>query len=261
MINFKSQFFAILVGFSLLICFNGNTVSAQSSEIEKKWHFLAEPYIMFPYMSGEIGLRRLPAVNVDASPGDIFSKLQFGTMLYMEANTDKWAITSDLLYMSLSQDITPTTIIESGKADAKQWALEFAGLYRMASHLEIGFGGRLNNVQSDLNINRKEIGGVSTPLSAGISKTWVDPYIVLRVKGDIKDKWLYLFRADAGGAVLGSSFSGQIQGYLGYQFSKLFHMKAGYRLLYMDYESGSGTDYFHYYMKIYGPTVNFGFNF
>lgn len=261
MINFKSQFFAILAGLYLLNFYSGNTVSAQSGETEKKWHFLVEPYVMFPYMSGEIGVRRLPSANVDASPGDIFSKLQFGAMLYLEANNEKWAITSDLLYMSLSQDIAPATIIQSGKADAKQISWEFAGLYRVTSVFEIGLGGRLNNVQSDLNINRKEIGGETTSLSAGISKTWVDPYIVLRVRGDIKDKWLYLIRADAGGAVVGSTFSGQIQGYLGYQFSPLFHLKAGYRLLYMDYESGSGTDSFRYNMKIFGPTINFGFNF
>lgn len=261
MTKFIGRISTIYICMCLLVCSFTNAGYAQTSTSDTRWHFLAEPYIMFPYMSGEIGIRRLPSANVDASPVDIFGKLQFAGMLYLEANTNSWAITSDLLYMSLSQDVTPTTILESGKAEAQQLAWEFAGLYRIASILEIGLGGRVNFVQSDLNINRKEIGGGTTPLSGNISNTWIDPYIVMRLHGEFKGKWLYLFRVDAGGAGVGSVFSGQLQGYLGYQFSPLFHLKAGYRLLYMDYEKGSGTDFFRYNMKIYGPTLNFGFNF
>jgi len=234
-------------------------ISAQDTE--NKWEFLVEPYLLFPYMSGDIGLRNLPAINVDASPGDIFGKLQFGGMLYLEANNDRFVLTSDLLFMNLNQDVVPGRIIESGKADANQLAWEFAGLYRVAAVLEIGLGGRVNNVQAGIDIERKEIGGETTAIHASRSKTWFDPFIVIRVKGAVQDKWLYLLRTDAGGVGIGSTFSWQLQAQIGYQFSPLFHLKAGYRLLYMDYDKGEGEDRFRYNMKIFGPTINFGFNF
>jgi hypothetical protein len=44
-----------------------------------------------------------------------------------------------------------------------------------------------------------------------------------------------------------------------YQFSKLFSIIGGYRIISLDYENGSGQDYFHYNRDTSGPTLRFGF--
>ena len=67
--------------------------------------------MMFPAMNGAVALSTLPEVALDASPGDIFSNLQIGLMLYLEARTNKWAISSDLIYMDLSQDVKQGNVI------------------------------------------------------------------------------------------------------------------------------------------------------
>ena len=85
---------------------------AQVSSSEDKWGFMIEPYLMFPNMSGQTGLGNLPTIPVDADPGDIFKKLHMGGMLYLEARYDQWAITSDLVFMNLQQDITPGKLIQ-----------------------------------------------------------------------------------------------------------------------------------------------------
>ena len=90
-------------------------------------------YLMFPYMDGETGIGESLILPVEANPGDIFSSLQMGAMMYLEAKTDKWAITSDLVYMKLNQEVTPGTIVNSGDVTAKQLIWEAAGIYR--SHL------------------------------------------------------------------------------------------------------------------------------
>ena len=100
--------------FSAALWFSLNIVSAQTSADEKKWHFLTDIYLMFPYMDGETGMGNLITVPVDANPGDIFSKLKFAGMLYFEAHSNKWAITSDLVYMNLNQEVTPGTLLHSG---------------------------------------------------------------------------------------------------------------------------------------------------
>jgi len=228
---------------------------------EKKWKFLIEPYVMFPNMNGETGVRNLPSVDVDANVSDIFSRLQFGAMLYLEAKTDKWAITSDLLYMSLQQDVTPNIIINSGEVTAKQLGYELAGLYRVLPFLEAGVGMRLNSLNSEVNILRNTIGGGTQELlSASLSRTWVDPIIIARFTHEIDNKWLFTVRGDLGGFGIGSDFTWQAQGYVGYRFSKLFQTSVGYRAIGVDYDNGSGAERFRYDMITFGPNIRFGFN-
>jgi hypothetical protein len=233
---------------------------AQETGQDKKWKFLIEPYMMFPSMSGETGIRNLPAVEVDANAGDIFSKLQFGAMLYLEARTDKWAITSDLLYMDLNQNATPTTIINAAEVSAKQLGYELAGLYRLAPFLESGLGLRLNSISAGLDITRNVVGGGTETLNGSLSRTWIDPILITRASTDINDKWLFIFRGDFGGFGIGSIFTWQVQGYVGYRFSKLFQTSVGYRIIAIDYDKGSGEDRFRYDMNTFGPNIRLGFN-
>lgn len=250
----------LIIGLSANGLMGQNQVDSQTEVPDNKWGFIIEPYILFPNMAGNIGLRNLPEVDVDANPGDIFSKLSFGGMLYLEAHNDDWAITSDLLYMDLKQDVTPGTLISSGNINAHQWAWEFAGLYRITPFLEAGIGGRLNNIQAGLDINRKEIGGETIPISADMSETWVDPIILIRLTGDIKNKWQFQFRGDVGGFGIGSDFAYQAQGMVGYSFIRWFQLTAGYRILGMNYDKGEGENRFRYDMNIFGPMIKLGFN-
>jgi hypothetical protein len=254
-----SGFRVVISCFVLVLCIGINDSSAQTSSTEKIWHFFIEPYMLFPYMSGETGIRNLPSVTVDANAGDILSKLQFGAMLYMEASTIKWTITSDLLYSNLKQDVTPGAIINSGNASAKLIIWEAAGLYRITSFLDFGVGSRLDNVQSGIDVLRNTIPGNTEAISAGLSKTWFDPILIMRVTGDLKKRWLFQFRGDLGGFGIGSDFTWQIQGYAGYQFSKLFRLTTGYKVIGINYDKGTGEDHFLYNVKTFGPVIKLGF--
>ena len=127
----KKLIYSILVLTFLYV--NVNRVSAQNSanasaqDSTKKTHFLIEPYFMAPTMKGEIGVRQLPAAEVDANPGDIFDQLKFAAMFYVEVNYDnKWSVATDFIYMKLEQDIKPNALITSGQSTAQQLAFEFA---------------------------------------------------------------------------------------------------------------------------------------
>jgi hypothetical protein len=251
----KKFIFSSIFFFSLALGFG------QENQDNDKWKFLVEPYLIFPNMSGEVGIRNLPSVEVDASPGDIFSNLKFGGMLYLEAQSDKWAITSDLLYMDLGEEATPSVVINSGRASAQQFMWEAAGLYRLAPYLEVGLGGRLNSLNAGIDITRNTIGGGTEALSGSVSQTWYDPVIITRVTADVDDKWLFAFRGDFGGFGVGSAFTWQAQGDVGYRFSKLFHTSLGYRILGMDYDKGSNEDRFRYNVNTFGAVLRFGFTF
>ena len=96
--------FILLAIFSFQNLFSQDSTSQSANS--KKWHFLVEPYVMFPNMNGTAGVGNLPDVSVDANPGDIFSKLQMGAMLNLEASNSTWAIATDFIYMNLNQDVT-----------------------------------------------------------------------------------------------------------------------------------------------------------
>lgn len=228
-----------------------------SQEKEKSnWHYLAEIYLMFPNMSGNIGVADLPQVEVDANAGNIFGHLKMGAMFYFEATNDDWAITSDFLYMKLGQDVTPTNVVTGGDVAMKQLAWEIDGLKHITPWLEGGIGGRLVSLYTGLDIET-----ISNPREGSASKTWFDPVILIRSQGAIKDKWLLQFRGDIGGFGLGSDFSWQIQANVGYRFSKLFQTTVGYRYIGINYDKGDGIERFVYDVDTYGLVLRLGFNF
>jgi hypothetical protein len=245
----------------LVFCTSFSQVSAQDTSSVKKWNFVTDIYLIFPYMKGDIGIGNSITAPVDATPGDIFSKLKFGGMLYLEAHTKKWAITSDLIYMSLNQDITTGDIWYSGTVGVKQLIWEPAAFYRLASFLEVGAGGRLNNLQASIDARRNVFPAGTEEVIENASKTWFDPILITRLTADIKDKWLFQFRGDIGGFGVGSDLTWQLQAYAGYRFTKAFRLTAGYRYLSMDYDKGTDADRFMYNVDTFGPEISFGFNF
>jgi hypothetical protein len=261
MIHSSGRLFST-VSLAFLLFFTGyQSLSAQSSAAEKKWNFLTDVYLMFPYMDGETGIGESLILPVDASPGDIFSKLKMGAMLYLEANTDKWAITSDLVYMNLNQEVTPGTIVNSGNVTAKQLIWEAAGLYRITPFLEAGVGGRLNYLETGVDVRRNVFPAGTEEVTGQESKTWYDPVVIARLTADIHDKWLFQFRGDIGGFGIGSDLTWQLHATAGYRFTKLFQMSLGYRILSTDYKTGEEPKEFLFDVSEFGPEIRFGFNF
>ena len=252
----------------LIYTIHANRLTAQDStivampdtlEVKSKWQFLLEPYMMFPNMSGTSGLGDLPNASVDENRGDIFKNLQFGAMLYAEAHRGFWTISSDLTYMNLKSDVNIKNGIVSGTAEIKQLAWELAGMRQLAPWFELGLAFQLNSIKSDVDLFITTSGGVQERTSK-IDETWVDPSILTRIKFDLSEKWFFQFRGNIGGGGIGSDLYWQLQGYFGYRFSKLFQISAGYRVIYIDYETGSGNDRFVYNMTTFGPAIRFGFN-
>jgi hypothetical protein len=235
-------------------------IAAQDTTfVRSKWKFLLEPYIMFPNMHGTAGLGGLPNAQVDEDPGDIFKNLQFGAMLYAEAVKGFWTFSSDLTYMKLQSAVSVKNGIVSGTAEMKQLAWELAGMRQLAPWFELGLAFQLNHIKSHVDLFINTSGGVEERTSE-IDEAWVDPSVLTRVKFDLSKKWFFQFRGNIGGGGIGSDLYWQLQSYFGYRFSKLFQLSAGYRVIYIDYETGSGDDRFVYDMTTFGPVIRFGFN-
>lgn len=262
MLSIKNRFLSAYTSLFLIALFltSFSLASTQDNTEAEKWNFLADVYLMFPYMDGEAGIGDRITVPVDANPGDIFSKLKMAAMLYFEAKTDKWALTTDFVYMRLNQDITQGTLWQSGTLEAKELIWEVAGLYRIVPFLEVGLGGRVNNIGLGIDALRSGIPDPEEVIESG-SRTWFDPILITRLSADINDKWFFQFRGDIGGFSVGSKLTWQLQAYAGYRFCKLFQLSLGYRYLSVDYDKGSDADRFVYNVNTSGPLIRFGFNF
>lgn len=236
------------------------TTLQDQSNTDSSWHFLVEPYLMFPYMSGTIGTGNLPDVSVNADAGDIFSHLQMAGMVYGEATVNDWIITTDIIYMNLKQDVEIKGDITYGSVHAKQLAWEMSGFRKVLPWLDLGAGGRINTLsaRADLTLDLPE--GVSYR-SKRSSKSWLDPILVARLHNPKGSDFLYQLRGDIGGFGLGSEFAWQAQAYVGYRISELMQVSGGYRFIGVDYDKGNGDDRFLYDVDTSGVVLRVGFNF
>lgn len=235
-------------------------IHAKAQQNDKKWHFLVEPYLMFPNMNGTTGVGTQSDVSVNENPGDIFSNLQIGAMLYAEASRGRWAVTSDLTYMKLGSDISSSDGSVTGNADEKQLAWELAILRRFLPWLEAGVGAQLNSIKTTIDLTEITDAGPEA-FNGDLTKTWVDPSIIVRVKFPLSQRWFIQGRGNIGGFDAGSRLYWQAQAYVGYHISKVFQVSVGYRAIGVDYNKGSGDNRFLYDITTFGPVARFGINF
>jgi len=249
----------LLVSFSM---FSQNITTSETNgqhvDESENWSFTAAPYLLLPAMKGDVAIKGLP-VDVNVSPGDIFDNLDFGMMLYLEATKEKWTVSFDFLYMDLGKDGTTPLTSRDASVDIKQIAATFNGLYRINNWFETGIGGRINSVKNGVKIAAADY--ILPGRDFSMTETWFDPLIVTRVMTEINEKWRLGVLADIGGFGIGSDLAWQINPFVGYRFSELFEIAVAYRWLGMDYDAGSGSDYFLYDLTISGAELGLLFHF
>jgi len=251
----------IAVVVAVLLAGTAQVAGAQSSAADDDnpgWGFVVAPYLLFPHMNGQTSVRGHP-VDVDIGPGDIFDNLDFGAMLYLEMANRDWAISLDGLYMNLGANGKTPITERDAEVDMKQLGITASGMWRVESFAEIGLGGRFNSLEGGLVVAPGEIALPGIDVSD--TNTWFDPLIVFRFTAPLESKWKLGIRGDVGGFGIGSDITWQVFPFVGYRFSKLFEVGAGYRALGMKYDTGSGDDYFLYDMITFGPQLGLSFHF
>ena len=218
----------------------------------EKWSFLIAPYFLAPSMVGTTGVGPL-LVDVEASPSDVFDKLQFGFMVYTEARKGPWAFAFDALYMDLGQE--GSTPLGTYDVSMKQGGYMFEIYRRVGPKFEVMAGATVNNLSA----------GVKTtgPLAVDNedSKTWVDPMVGGRAELLKTPKWGLSLTGSVGGFGVGSEFAWQVYPLLCYRVSRVVDIGVAYRAFGIDYKEGSGNTEFVYDMVTFGPELGIGFHF
>ena len=216
-----------------------------------EWRFRLAPYLMIPTMDGDVDVRGLEA-EASVGPEDVFSNLNIGFQGYFEGRTDAWGIGVDVIYMNL--DATDDDRI--AEIDVEQLAIAPTVFARVTPELDLYVGARYNSVGANVDFHG--------PLGLGTfgrDKSWVDPLVGARYATRIGERWTFQISGDVGGFGIGSDIAVNVWPMVGYELSRSAQLTFGYRVLYTDYESGTGTSRFAYDVLSTGPVLGAAFDF
>jgi hypothetical protein len=211
-----------------------------------KWAFDVSLYGLAAGMSGEVGIGPVNA-DVDFGFDKVFDNLEFAMMGTVRVGYERWALSTDVVFMGLQSFNDGLTV------EMDQWMVEPTLSFRVSQYIEPLAGVRYNNLSG-------EIRAALERYPSG-TQDWWDPIIGANLSLPLGNQFSVRVRGDIGGFGVGSDFTWQAFPHFSWQFAKWGSLQAGYRWLYMDYETGRGANRFKYEMLNQGPQMGLTFHF
>ncbi|WP_194775788.1 outer membrane protein [Pararhodonellum marinum] len=242
----------------LIPVFFSTLVFGQQAEEEiHAWKFRVEPYLWLPSLQGQIAVENTPIFDIREPTRALLGSFKGGGLLYLEAENQDWAITSDYLFVSLENGLEISHPYERGELRLDQTMWEVTGMRKLVPGLEAGIGARLMSLNSHIYLS----GSLENARFGFVRETWLDPLIVVRSKGIFSENWRWNLRGDVGGFRLGSVLTWQFQADIGYRFSRLFDLSISYRYMDINYVDGVANERVKFDLSSSGPVLKAGFNF
>jgi hypothetical protein len=221
------------------------------------WRNTAEVYFQGAGMSGTVGVGPLET-HISATFSQILDNLQFGAMANYRGESPTFAVTADVAFFALGTTVTgPAVGFLTAKVDADQWLVTATAAYRASKTVDVFAGLRLTSLTDTL-VLTPNVGAART---ARLTETWVDPILGVRVKEPIGKGWSLEAYGDLGGFGVGSDFTWMLQGRVDWQISRTVGASLGYRALYQNYATGSGTGTFKWNVTTQGPLAAINVSF
>ncbi len=232
----------VAIGLSISFVVPGELCAAEADSLSTDgWTFEFIPYLWFAGISGTVTIgQKEEGFTADFS--DIFASLAVGFMGAFEARSDRWGVIADGLYVRLEQDAPiPVPVGGTAAATITEQVGHVGGLARVAdtadTRVDAAAGIRYVNVKTELSAT----GGLFDGTSRSRTDDWVDGYLGFRGVYRFSSRWSAVGYLDAGAG--GSDFSWQALAGLGFELSRTFSARAGYRYLafkfskdYVDYD-------------------------
>ncbi len=215
-----------------------------------KWSVDVSLYGLAPGMSGDVTAKGVNA-DLDVPFETIWNNLDLGAMGKVRVGYDRWALTTDVIYMGLKASKNGVS------ADLDQWVAEPSLSYRVIDEVEVLAGTRYNNISGEI----RGPGILPQPRIATGSQDWWDPIVGANLNLPLGHNFSLKARMDIGGFGVGSDLTWQAFPYLSWRFTNWGSLQAGYRWVYTDYENGSGSSRFRYDVMTQGPQVGFTIHF
>lgn len=225
---------------------------------DSNWDFEITPYLWAVGQSGETG-NALVTSDFDASFSDIFNNLDMAFLLDFEAQNDTWGIKADTVYMNVAAEGEMAfTSIGPGinaELDIKETVFSGTIFFKPVKALELHAGARYVDLDNTLNLEGRGPVGLANKTSLGDS--WTEAIVGAKYTLAITEKLNLVGYGDIGGWSGKSDSMYQLSANLEYQMTDLLNIKAGYRVLDVDYD----TRDFIFDAKTEGVVIGLGFNF
>jgi hypothetical protein len=230
------------------------------------WQFEIAPYLWAVNMNGTIKIGDVTS-HVNQTFGDLLTHLNWGGMLWLSANKDKFGMFVNALYASSSINTSDDGLPIKAQSN---FGIYSAGLSYQIYQTMLGTsstqfsitpyaGARYTNNRASLTVNSPE-GNFRT----ANDENWTDPIVGARLEFDFTKAWLVTLAGDIGGTNASSDYSYNLTGLLGFKPQTIWTSTTwylGYRLLDQHYITGSGENYFNWNMKLFGPIAGLSFTF
>lgn len=237
---------------------------------EDRWELRVAPYIWLPAMDGHATVAGTRA-EVDTTISDIFTGSDFAFALQGEAELwyrGRWGLLLNGQWAVLKRD-----------DNLSNTPLEFdlkmnSGIFELAA--AYGFGERSFRASGEGPTWALEplVGARATVMKIGLnfdnfpnrdkSRAWVDPFLGarLRLRPSAESRWSWTLRGDVGGFGVGSDFTWNAVGFLGYDFHLLGVRSTailGGRALHQDFDDDEPA--FGWDVTQYGPMIGMMMSF
>ncbi len=237
-----------------------STAGAQSqASAADAWTFSLTPYFWAVGIDGDVGIGRLPDVDVDASFSDVWDTLDFALMGMFEARRDRYGLLFDGFYAKLSADAdTPGPAFGDVDVEVTHQFYSLAGTYRVINGrapIDLLAGIRYVHAKTEVDLGA----GLLAARSGSRSKDWVDGFAGLRLRAPLTERWALIFHGDVGAG--GADFTWQAIAGVGYRISDVLEAQLGYRYFRVDYDDGGGAGRFLYDIALSGPYLSLDIRF
>ncbi len=243
----------IFCGFFVLTC-----LSPALSVAGEKWDFVIAPYALLPNITGDTSVGRLEDANIDVGTTDILNTLELGAMIQLEARHESgYGVIMAYNFMDLSGELTEPAGLNTLGADIYQGIFEGFGAYRLTMESgSLDFYGGVRWWDMDVDVN---VSGVQKVKNRA---DWIDPVIGVHWMPQIADNWRLMVKGDIGGFGIASDFTWNLQGGFAWDATDYLSLVFQYRVLSVDYSSGSvGTpERFTYDTITHGPLFGLAFH-
>ncbi|MGI9325391.1 MAG: hypothetical protein ACR2PZ_09250 [Pseudomonadales bacterium] len=194
---------------------------------QDEWEFKLAPYVWATALDQEINANLLPApIKSESSFSDLLESLDGALLVAFKAQKGRWAVSSDLAYMSLSLESPANSDVET---TSLFW--DALGRYEVVpDSLEITGGLRFIDVDIDVNTSNPVVPDLR------LNKDYLDYIVGAKYTLDLSSKWELSFSGDVSlGGDTDSMWMGQIM--LGRRFSDNKTLLFGYRRVEIDLKS------------------------
>ena len=243
------------------------SMMATSAVAEEPWTEFRF-YLFATSIKGDVQIADVKA-DVDESFSDILENLDLGFMGTVEHRRDKWSFLVDIAYLKITDEDSHTggPGVEIGlEAELAQTTIEgFAG-YRFFDNaydstdlgIDVLFGARHTSLDIDLDLDRSIPGGPSASTSRNKEEDWVDAVIGVRFQNDFRNGWGSSVWLDVGDGSDSSSYQGLA---LATYSSNAWKYFGGWRVLHLEYDTGSGSSKFAVDLDYNGPMAGVAYRF